>query len=101
MVAAAAEYPAEYQNGLTVESLPEPEDPRGEVFRAGNTRRGSRVVTGGGGRYFAVTGLGADLATARVNAYGLMEQVRFPGVWSRSDIGERLLNARPTRMLEK
>ena len=100
VVAAAAGYPAEYRTGLVVESLPEPGDPRGEVFHAGTTRRGSRVVTGGG-RCFAVTGLGDDLATARANAYGLMEQVRFPGAWWRSDIGEHLLNARPTRMLEK
>ena len=61
-----------------MESLPQPGDPRGEVFHAGTTRRGSRVVTGGG-RCFAVTGLGDDLAAARANAYGLMEQVRFPG----------------------
>ena len=99
VVAAAAGYPTEYQKGLPVESLPEPEDPRGMVFHAGTTRRDSRLVTGGG-RCFAVTGLGDDLATARANAYGLMEHVRFPGAWWRSDIGERLSNAPPARVLE-
>ena len=94
VIAASAGYPGEYRKGLTVESLPEPGDPRGEVFHAGTTRHGSRVVTGGG-RCFAVTGLGVDLATARTNAYGLLEQVRFPGAWWRSDIGGHQLNAAP------
>ena len=96
VVAAAAGYPAKPQKELAVESLPQPGDPRGEVFHAGTTRRGSRVVTGGG-RCFAVTGLGDDLATARGHAYGLMEQVRFPGAWWRFDIGARLINAQPAR----
>lgn len=94
VIAASAGYPGEYRKGLTVESLPEPGDPRGEVFHAGTTRHGSRVVTGGG-RCFAVSGLGDDLATARTNAYGLLEQVRFPGAWWRSDIGQHLLNTAP------
>ena len=95
VIAAAAGYPTDFRKGIAVESLPVPGDPRGEVFHAGTARHGAEVRSGGG-RCFAVTGLGPDLAAAQANAYGLMEQVRFAGAWWRSDIGTRLLNGAPT-----
>ena len=91
VVAAADGYPDAYRSGLEVASLPPGGDPRGEVFHAGTTRSGGRLHTGGG-RCFAVTGLGGDLSSARTNAYALLRQVRFPGAWWRTDIGAHLFN---------
>ena len=94
VVAAADGYPGAYRSGLEVTSLPAPGDRRGAVFHASTTRSGGRVRTGGG-RCFAATGLGGDLAAARGNAYALLRQVHFPGAWWRTDIGAHLLNAAP------
>ena len=94
VVAAADGYPGAYRNGLRVTSLPPSGDPRGEVFHAGTTRTGDSVYTGGG-RCFSATGVGADLAGARANAYALLQQVRFAGAWWRTDIGAHLLNSAP------
>ena len=94
VVAAADGYPGAYRSGLEVASLPSVEDFRGEVFHAGTTRSGGRLRTGGG-RCFAATGLGGDLADARTNAYALLQQVRFPGAWWRTDVGAHLCNSPP------
>ena len=97
VVAAAEGYPAGYRSGLRVDSLPRSGDPRGEVFHAATTRTGDHVYTVGG-RCFSATGLGADLAGARANAYALLQQVRFPGAWWRTDIGAHLFNPAPPRV---
>jgi phosphoribosylamine--glycine ligase len=94
VVVAAAGYPGSYRKGLPVESLPPAADPRGVLFHATTARSGGTLRTGGG-RSFAVTGLGDDLATAHANAYELVRQVRFPGAWWRPDIGTRFLTATP------
>jgi phosphoribosylamine--glycine ligase len=94
VVVAAQGYPENYEKGLAVESLPPATDPRGIVFHATTSRDGGSLRTGGG-RSFAVTGVGADLATAHANAYELVRQVRFPGAWSRTDIGTRFLTPAP------
>jgi phosphoribosylamine--glycine ligase len=98
VVAAADGYPAAYRSGIEVAELPMPGDPRGEVFHASTTRSGGGVRTGGG-RCFTATGLGSDLAGARANAYALLQQVRYPGAWWRTDIGAHQLNrpAAPAR----
>ena len=94
VVAAAEGYPAAYRSGLAVASLPTPGDPRGEVFHASTTRSGGALRTGGG-RCFAATGVGGDVADARANAYALLQQVRFPGAWWRTDVGAHLFNSAP------
>ena len=94
VVAAADGYPGRYRSGLPVASLPPSGDPRGEVFHAGTARHGGSLRTGGG-RCFAATGLGSDVAHARANAYALLQEVHFPGAWWRTDIGAHLYNAPP------
>ena len=93
VVVAAQGYPERYEKGLPVASLPAA-DRRGVVFHATTSRDGGTLRTGGG-RSFAVTGLGEDLATAQANAYQLVRQVRFPGAWWRTDIGSRFLGPAP------
>ena len=93
VVVAAQGYPGSYEKGLAVASLPAA-DRRGVVFHATTSRDGGTLRTGGG-RSFAVTGLGEDLAAAQANAYELVRQVRFPGAWWRTDIGTRFLSPAP------
>ena len=56
------------------------------VFQAATAGDARRPVTAGG-RVLNVVGLGDDLATARRRAYESVEQVRFPGMRYRTDIG--------------
>jgi phosphoribosylaminoimidazole synthetase len=92
-VAAAAGYPADPTLGDPIVDLADlaPADadqPAAIVFPAGTD--GQRVT---GGRVLAVTGLGADLADARTNAYARLEQISFDGMQVRRDIGWRAVGA--------
>ena len=59
-----------------------------QVFLAGASREGERLLTQGG-RVLAVTGAGADFAEARRRAYAGMEQIHFAGMPYRRDIGDQ------------
>ena len=59
----------------------------GGVLHAGTSRRDDGAVVSSGGRVLSVVGTGADLATARGVAYGVLSSVRLPGSHFRSDIG--------------
>lgn len=57
------------------------------VLHAGTARRGDGAVVSSGGRVLSVVGTGADLATARADAYSTLESIRLPGSHFRTDIG--------------
>ncbi|MFT3854138.1 MAG: phosphoribosylamine--glycine ligase [Ilumatobacteraceae bacterium] len=93
VVAAAPGYPGDLQLGAPIVDLADivPDDidqPRAIVFPASTD--GERVT---GGRVLAVTGLGADLAEARANAYERLDEISFDGMQVRRDIGWRALGA--------
>ena len=89
VVAAAPGYPAAPITGATIDFGNDSADAL--LFRAGTD---GNVVTGG--RVLAVTGLGADLATARSHAYERMASVAFDGRQIRRDIGWRSIGAQLT-----
>ena len=89
VVAAAPGYPAAPITGATIDFGNDRADAL--LFRAGTD---GNVVTGG--RVLAVTGLGADLATARSHAYERMASVAFDGRQIRRDIGWRSIGAQLT-----
>lgn len=86
VVAAAAGYPAAPATGATINFGTDSNESL--LFHAGTD--GATVT---GGRVLAVTGLGADLATARANAYDRMDSIHFDGMQVRRDIGWRALGA--------
>jgi phosphoribosylamine--glycine ligase len=92
VVAAAEGYPGSYQKGMPIAG-----DVDGSegvvVFHAGTGLDGNRVVTNGG-RVLGVTGIGSSLAEARDRAYHALEQIHFPGMFYRRDIGARGLASR-------
>ena len=89
VVAAAEGYPAAPLKGARIEWGTDDGD--SIVFPAGTD---GAVVTGG--RVAAVTGLGADLATARNHAYRRLASLQFPGRQIRRDIGWRAVGAQVT-----
>ena len=89
VVAAAPGYPAAPIAGATIDFGSDSADAL--LFRAGTD---GNVVTGG--RVLAVTGIGADLTTARSRAYERMASVAFDGRQIRRDIGWRSIGAQLT-----
>lgn len=89
VVAAAAGYPGAYPKGDPITGVEAANAlPGVQVFLAGASREGERLLTRGG-RVLAVTGAGADFDEARRRAYAGMEQVHFAGMHYRRDIGDR------------
>ena len=86
MVLASAGYPEDPTTGEPItgtDSLAGLDDVL--VFHAATAGDAKRRTAGG--RVLNVVGLGDDLATARRRAYESVEQVRFPGMSYRNDIG--------------
>ena len=94
VVAASAGYPASSDKGREISGL-EGDDDRGDVivFHAGTARRDDGAIVTAGGRVLGVTGLGDTLASARERAYAALADIRFEGMFHRSDIGARSLGA--------
>jgi phosphoribosylamine--glycine ligase len=90
VILASEGYPGSYPKGLPISGL----DQAGEalVFHAGTALKDGQVVTNGG-RVLGVTGLGADIAQARENAYAAAARITFQGKQNRTDIAMKALNA--------
>jgi len=92
VVMAARGYPGAFVSGTPVGGLERAAAvPHAAVFHAGTQLRDGAVVSAGG-RVLTVCGTGADLATARANAYAGVAALDFPGGFVRSDIGIRALS---------
>ena len=92
VVAAAEGYPGSYSKGMPIAG-----DLVGSdgviVFHAGTKFKDNHTVTSGG-RVLGVTGIGRSLVDARQRAYRALEDVSFPGMVFRRDIGARGLAVR-------
>lgn len=88
VVLAAPGYPEAYPKGLPITGLDKlPSSAEQVVFHAGTARQGEQIVTAGG-RVFAVSALGIDLAAARTRAYETIGHIHFDGMHYRRDIGQ-------------
>ncbi len=83
IVLASEGYPENPQVGRAVTGVTESSD--AIVFHAGTVFEDGELRSAGG-RVLAVTGLGADLATARENGYRALTQISLPGSHYRKDI---------------
>jgi len=91
VVMAAEGYPGTYRKGDPIRGLEEVEDiPDVKVFHAGTTLKQGQVVTAGG-RVLGVTGLGDNIAGAKLNAYRAVKAIRWAGAWCRKDISDKAL----------
>lgn len=91
VVMASGGYPGDFEKGKVIYGLTEPTE--AIIFHAGTTSNQGNVVTTGG-RVLAVTGLGADVTTARQKAYAGVARLNWDGVYFRKDIGLDLLTLR-------
>jgi phosphoribosylamine--glycine ligase len=85
VVLASGGYPGEYKTGAPISGLGAAERPEALVFHAGTRRDGDQVVTAGG-RVLTVTGLGADVPSARAAAYTAADRIHFARLHRRADI---------------
>jgi phosphoribosylamine--glycine ligase len=91
VVLASAGYPGSYAKGKPIRGLAEAEKlPGVKVFHAGTAWEGTEFVTNGG-RVLGVTALGADLRSARDQAYAAVERIQFEGMQFRRDIAAKAL----------
>jgi phosphoribosylamine--glycine ligase len=82
-------YPGDYQKGKAISGLEAPNPAL--VFHAGSKQVNGHIVTDGG-RVLAITGRGADMASAREKAYAGVAKLSWEGVYFRKDIGMDLMN---------
>ena len=84
VVMAAKGYPHSYQKGDII-SLPESSS-SAKVFHAGTVLEKEQILSNGG-RVLCATALGKDLKDAQGRAYKLVNEVKWGGSYSRTDIG--------------
>ncbi len=91
VVLAAAGYPNDYPKGDVI-SLPAEDGQGRKIFHAGTKLNAQGQVVTNGGRVLCVTALGSSVKEAQAQAYQLIEQVSWKGMFCRKDIGYRAIN---------
>lgn len=90
VVLASGGYPVAYEKGFPIEGLEHFKNKDGYyVFHAGTKLVDGKYVTNGG-RVLGVTATGADLKTARANAYEAVKLLSFEKSFCRGDIGKAI-----------
>jgi len=89
VVLAAGGYPASYCKGDIIEGLPA-DTPNSKVFHAGTAEKDGQIVTNGG-RVLCAVALGNSVAAAQKQAYQLVDQIHWDGMYCRRDIGYRAI----------
>ena len=89
VVLAAGGYPDSYNKGDIIEGLPA-DTPISKVFHAGTAEKDGQIVTNGG-RVLCAVALGDSVAAAQEQAYQLVDQIHWDGMYCRRDIGYRAI----------
>lgn len=90
VVLASDGYPVHYEKGYEITGFENFDHKDGYYcFHAGTAFKDGRIVTSGG-RVLGITATGADLKTARANAYKATEWIDFKGKYMRHDIGKAI-----------
>src|SRR5215831_5286256 len=91
VVMAAKGYPGPYGKGSVIEGLDEAARADGvEIFHAGTTLDGSRIVANGG-RVLNICALGRTVREAQARAYAAIDLIKWPDGFCRRDIGWRAI----------
>lgn len=90
VVLAAKGYPDNVSKGDRISGLDANFPAQVKVFHAGTKLDQGQVVTAGG-RVLCVTALGADVSEARQYAYEAINQIKWDGMFYRTDIGYRAI----------
>jgi phosphoribosylamine--glycine ligase len=89
VVLAAAGYPGSYNKGDVIDGL-SLGDETAKVFHAGTKDINGKITTNGG-RVLCATALGENVTIAQQNAYKLLKQVSWDGMFYRDDIAYRAI----------
>ncbi|HXR87722.1 MAG TPA: phosphoribosylamine--glycine ligase [Stellaceae bacterium] len=94
VVLAAQGYPDDPLRGSEIRGLEAAaaSDPRVQIFHAGTTRVGEKLLADGG-RVLNIVALGNTLAEARDRAYAVIDRIDWPEGFCRRDIGWRALQS--------
>lgn len=84
VIGASAGYPGKYETGEEIQGVKESKE---KVFYAGATLKGSKMVTSGG-RVLGVTSVADSIDEARDKAYSALKDLKFNGMYYRTDIGK-------------
>jgi phosphoribosylamine--glycine ligase len=90
IVLAAKGYPGDITKGDAIQLPPSSTGNDCKLFHAGTAMKNGTVVTHGG-RVLCATALGETVSQAQTHASQLAEQVSWPGMFMRSDIGWRAI----------
>ncbi|MGB6907537.1 MAG: phosphoribosylamine--glycine ligase [Methyloceanibacter sp.] len=91
VVMATKGYPGPYAKGSEIKGLEAAAaDPAVEIFHAGTSRDGTRILADGG-RVLGVTARGSDLREAQSRAYGAIDIIDWGQGFCRRDIGWRAI----------
>ncbi|GAA0374514.1 phosphoribosylamine--glycine ligase [Bowmanella denitrificans] len=90
VVLAAKGYPSDYPKGDVISGLGNGESATAKVFHAGTKMQEGQVVTNGG-RVLCATALGETVSEAQQNAYKLVEEISWNGMFCRKDIAWRAI----------
>ena len=90
VVLAAGGYPEHYEKGEVIQGLPQQQHNTQKIFHAGTKLHDSQVLTNGG-RVLCATALGNNIQDAQSQAYELVQQISWPKMFYRSDIGYRAI----------
>lgn len=91
VVMASGGYPGKYETGFEISGLLDAMDcPDIAVFHAGTMEKDGKLVTAGG-RVLGVTALGDTIEDAITTAYGAAEDINWPSMHMRYDIGQKAL----------
>ncbi|MFK7839438.1 MAG: phosphoribosylamine--glycine ligase [Bdellovibrionales bacterium] len=94
VVMAANGYPGAYEKNSVIEQLDDTAEIKDlTVFHAGTAKNDDGQFVSIGGRVLGVTAIGVDVAEAQRRAYMGVDQIRWPGGFSRKDIGWRAVKA--------
>src|SRR5690348_5524659 len=88
VVLAAGGYPETVRKGDPISGLDRAARLPGKVFHAGTRAADGRVFTNGG-RVLCAVGLGTSVSQAQAQAYALVDEISWPGMQCRRDIGYR------------
>lgn len=90
VVLASQGYPENYPKGEFID-FPINTPDNIHVIHAGTKLGSDGKIQSNGGRVLGITALGKDLVTAARDAYAYCDQVRYPSIYFRRDIGAREL----------
>ncbi len=92
VVMAAKGYPGDYVKGSEIAGLDQDFGPDLQIFHAGTSLRGEKLVSAGG-RVLNVTALGKTAAEAQQRAYAAVDRIVWPDGFCRRDIGWRAITS--------